>query len=231
MARRKHLTDMNVIVKSHMSLVDPEVADMIRTKYNEQMAAEKKAEKDRRRLHEMRQAAKAGKTAAEPEPKKKAAKAESEAPKEKKAAKPAREKKKAAKTEPVEEPVLEETVEEVVEVEAPEPEQPEKYIPPEKEAPTHRIIVPFTQATPVQPRGKRVTKPKPADETQERKPARGRRKPDAPRVTVQQAPPPEIPVQTPDAKKFGKAKPKHDDLGEKSKHKKAVASTTRRSWR
>lgn len=231
MALRKHLTDMNVIVKSHMSLVEPEVADMIRKKYNEQMAAEKKAEKERRRLHEMRQAAKSGKAAAEPAPKKKAAKAEPEAPKEKKAAKPARARKKAAKAEPVDEPVLDETALEVEEVETPEPEQPEKYVPPKKEAPKHRIIVPFTQATPVQPRGRRVARDKPADETQERRPARGRRRADTPRAAAPQAPPPEIPVQAPDAKKFGKTKAKHDDLGEKSRQKRAVSGATRRSRR
>ena len=66
MALKKHLTDLNVIVKSHMSLVEEDVANLIRRKYNEQMDAEKKAEKDRKRFMEMRQAAKTAKT--EPAP-------------------------------------------------------------------------------------------------------------------------------------------------------------------
>jgi len=34
MALRKHLTDLGVVIKSHMSLIDVEVADKIRMKYN-----------------------------------------------------------------------------------------------------------------------------------------------------------------------------------------------------
>ncbi len=218
-ALREHLTDMNVIVKSHMSLVEAEVADEIRNKYNEQMAAEKKAEKDRRRLVEMRQAAKAEKTEVKAAPKKQSAVEEPEAPKEKKAAKPARDRKKTAKPEPVEEPVLDEADQEEQELETPEPAQPEIYIPPEKEAPKHKIIVPFTQATPVQPRGKRITKAK-TDEAPADKPAISRRRGGAARpAAVPAPPPPEIPIQAADAKKYGKAKPKIDDLGDKSKHK------------
>jgi len=230
-ALREHLTDMNVIVKSHMSLVEAEVADEIRNKYNEQMAAEKKAEKDRRRLVEMRQAAKAEKTEVKAAPKKQSAVEEPEAPKEKKAAKPARDRKKTAKPEPVEEPVLDEADQEEQELETPEPAQPEIYIPPEKEAPKHKIIVPFTQATPVQPRGKRVTKAK-TDEAPADKPARSRRRGGAARpAAVPAPPPPEIPIQAADAKKYGKAKPKIDDLGDKSKHKKALVGTSKRSKR
>lgn len=58
MALKKHLTDLGVITKSHMSLIEEEVAEKIRVKYNEQIDAEKRAEKDRKRFVEMRQAAK-----------------------------------------------------------------------------------------------------------------------------------------------------------------------------
>ncbi len=67
MALKKHLTDLGVNVKSHMSLVEDEVADKIRLKYKEQIDAEKRAERDRKRLIEMRQAAKAQKSAQEVE--------------------------------------------------------------------------------------------------------------------------------------------------------------------
>lgn len=67
MALKKHLTDLGVNVKSHMSLVEDEVADKIRLKYKEQIDAEKRAERDRKRLIEMRQAAKAQKSAQEAE--------------------------------------------------------------------------------------------------------------------------------------------------------------------
>ncbi|MFA5484526.1 MAG: translation initiation factor IF-2 N-terminal domain-containing protein, partial [Candidatus Cloacimonadaceae bacterium] len=58
MALKKHLTDLGVVTKSHMSFIDEEVADKIRAKYNEQVDAEKRAEKDRKKLIELRQQAK-----------------------------------------------------------------------------------------------------------------------------------------------------------------------------
>ncbi|MDD4310425.1 MAG: translation initiation factor IF-2 N-terminal domain-containing protein, partial [Candidatus Cloacimonetes bacterium] len=58
MALKKHLTDLGVNIKSHMSFIEGEVADKIRMKYNEQVDAEKRAEKDRKRLMELRMAAK-----------------------------------------------------------------------------------------------------------------------------------------------------------------------------
>lgn len=125
MALRKHLTDLNVIVKSHMSLVDEEVADLIRRKYNEQMDAEKRAEKERKRVMEMRQAAKTAK--AEPAPEAPEEVAE-EAP-----AKPAKEKKSRKKAEKEPEPLPEtpETTEPEQEEEALEaPIQPESMFRP-----------------------------------------------------------------------------------------------------
>ncbi|HQO17622.1 MAG TPA: translation initiation factor IF-2 N-terminal domain-containing protein, partial [Candidatus Cloacimonas sp.] len=74
MALKKHLTDLGVNVKSHMSLIDDDVANKIRVKYNEQIDAEKRAERDRKRLMEMRQAAKAQLIAQEEESKKAAEK-------------------------------------------------------------------------------------------------------------------------------------------------------------
>ncbi len=58
LALKKHLTDLCVSVKSHMSFIEEDVADKIRNKYNEQIDAEKRAERDRKRLIEMRQAPK-----------------------------------------------------------------------------------------------------------------------------------------------------------------------------
>ncbi len=58
MALKKHLVDLGVITKSHMSLIDEEIANKIRFKYNEQIDAEKRAENDRKRFVEMKQAAK-----------------------------------------------------------------------------------------------------------------------------------------------------------------------------
>nr|HPI26056.1 translation initiation factor IF-2 N-terminal domain-containing protein [Candidatus Cloacimonadota bacterium] len=58
MALKKHLTDLGVITKSHMSIIDEEVANKIREKYNEQVDAEKRAEKDRKKLIELRHQAK-----------------------------------------------------------------------------------------------------------------------------------------------------------------------------
>jgi len=59
MALKKHLTDLGVITKSHMSFIEEEVADKIRNIFNEQINAEKRAEKDRKKLYELRHQAKA----------------------------------------------------------------------------------------------------------------------------------------------------------------------------
>lgn len=213
-ALREHLTDMDVIVKSHMSLVDSKVADEIRNKYNEQIAAEKKAEKDRRRLIEMRQAAKAEKAAIK-----------------KRAAKPSKEKKKAGKPEQVDELVLDKAAKDAQELDAVEPEQPKIYVPPKKAAPKHKIIVPYTQATPVQPRGRRTAKSRATDDAPAKRQARGRRRPAAADADRAKASPPDIPIQALDGKKFGKAKPMADDLAEKSRRRKAVSGASRRSRR
>jgi len=227
MALKKHLTDLGVVTKSHMSFVEEEVADKIREKYNEQIDAEKRAEKDRKKLLEMRQQAKkteaksADKTA-EKASAKKATPVEpsaASAPDKAKevAAKPSKTKTKTepSTTQPEESPAEK----------APEKEVPfaEKQLEKAREdAKKHRekldIRVPYKQATP--PPRKKEPKPKPAE--------RPRR---APRTAAPTPPPPPPPIlDKPDpGKKFGKAKPVHDELGEKSKHKKAVIASSKKT--
>jgi len=50
-ALKKHLSDMGVVVKSHMSPVDEEVVTRIRAKFNEEVAAVKQRQMDRNLLH------------------------------------------------------------------------------------------------------------------------------------------------------------------------------------
>lgn len=50
-ALKKHLSDMGVVVKSHMSPVDDEVVAKIRAKFNEEVAAVKQRQMDRNLLH------------------------------------------------------------------------------------------------------------------------------------------------------------------------------------
>jgi translation initiation factor IF-2 len=54
MALKTHLTALGVATKSHMSFIEDDIADKIRRKYNEQIDAEKKAEKDRKHFIEMK---------------------------------------------------------------------------------------------------------------------------------------------------------------------------------
>lgn len=200
MALKKHLTDLGVHIKSHMSLIDISVADQIRQKYNEQFDAERKAEKDRKRLAEMREAAKAEKEE-KAEKKKKSARAKHE-------------------PEPEEEaPAAEETAEEPA-------EDLEKKKAPQKEGPKAPIIVPYTQATPVKPRGKKAAKPK--TQAEPVKKTGGREKRAKTEETIPGPPPPVKPTVKVSDKKFGKTKPSLEDLGDKSKHKKAKVETAKR---
>jgi len=242
MALRKHLEDLGVTIKSHMSLVDPEVAEKIRIKYKEQMDAEKRAERERKKVAEMRRAARkkekeaaAAATEAEAAPKKKTrAKAKTEEKAEEKAedkapaakAKEAEEPKKAKAPAKKAEPAK---AEEVAEAKEPEVKKPE--------APKHRIIVPHTQATPIKPRKPRA-KPKSYLETQAAKdePAKAKEKPKREAKARKAAPvepktPPPIPAPSKEveSKKFGKTRQTPDDLGEKSRHKKAMMGGARRS--
>lgn len=233
MALKKHLTDLGVNVKSHMSIIEEEVADKIRKKYNEQVDAEKKAEKDRKRLVEMRQAAKAPR----PEP---ARKAKPE---------PEPEPEFEPETEPIPDTLAEAEIEtpeteaeQVAEPVAEEKRKPQKYEPPKKEAPKNRIIVPYTQATPVVTPGGRegarartgVSSGEQRGRPSARPKAEPYRKPDEARKrpgTAEAAKPAVAPAPTAkeiEAKKFGKTKVSHEDLGDKSKHKKAIIGTAKK---
>lgn len=220
MALKKHLTDLGVNIKSHMSLIEEEVADKLRRKFNEQVDAEKKAEKDRKKLIEIRQAAKTKQPEPEiqiePEPK---PKAEKKAP--------------ARHTEPEPEAIQEEAPQTQA-----QPDKPEIYVPPKKEAPKHRIIVPYTQATPVAPRGKEGGgRPRSHQEGQDQRargPVKPRPEPGRKPDQIRKKGEPEQPLATVDvvkeaeAKKFGKAKVNHEELGDKSKHKKAIIGTVKK---
>ena len=233
MALKKHLTDLGVVTKSHMSFIDEEVADKIRAKYNEQVDAEKRAEKDRKKLIELRQQAKkteakaaekAEEVPAEPEPVVETA----EAP----VAKPKKTRKtaKAKEAEPIAHSDSADSEESAEHQEEPTPgseaeESKPSYLEMQEqkareEAKKHResldIRVPYKQATP--PPKAKESKSKPAE-----KPRKSRAS-----TTHTAPPPPPPPVVIPEKKeiekKFGKAKPVHDELGEKSKHKKALIS-------
>ncbi len=205
MALKKHLTDLGVNVKSHMSLVEDEVADKIRLKYKEQIDAEKRAERDRKRLIEMRQAAKAQKSAQEAE----TIKAEEPVP-------------------PVAEPVKE-----VPKKEEPKPvKEPEKKAPiPVKEKPAEGKPKEKPHK-PVPEKPKAVPKPKPeVIPSKTAAPAKPepwkKQEPSAPSIKPIPTPP-SVEIKK-EEKKFGKAKISHEELGEKSKHKKAIISSTKKA--
>jgi translation initiation factor IF-2 len=213
MALKKHLTDLGVNVKSHMSLIDEEVADKIRIKYKEQVDAEKRAERDRKRLIEMRQAAKAKQETPEPE----------------------------AKKEPE---IIAPVVEQITVV--PEPEEVKPIAEPEKkvakpvqEKAEERTLKPAPQKEkPVSPpKYSKPSKPEvvaPKPSTLHKKDAgkteQYKHKPSAQKGTkpVVVAPVPE-PIKEVEERKFGKAKVSHEELGEKSKHKKAIISSSKKA--
>ncbi|MGC9361499.1 MAG: translation initiation factor IF-2, partial [Candidatus Syntrophosphaera sp.] len=97
---------------------------------------------------------------------------------------------------------------------------------PKKEGPKAPIIVPYTQATPVKPRGKKAAKPKTQAEPVKR--SGGREKRAKTEETIPEPPPPVKPAPKVSDKKFGKTKPSLEELGEKSKHKKAKVETAKR---
>jgi len=220
MALKKHLTDLGVNVKSHMSLIEEEVADKIRMKYNEQIDAEKRAERDRKRLIEMRQAAKAKHDMPVPE-------IEVPAPVEEVVDAPIIE----TKPEPEPEPEPETKPEPKV-VETPKPEEvlrpaPTKvksFFETRNETQTRRPSGPPPSGRPSGPpssgrpdsRGRGTYDP--------------RKRPDsahtAPKPTI--PPPGDLKKET-EEKKFGKAKVSHEELGDKSKHKKALITSTKKT--
>lgn len=243
MALKKHLIDLGVVTKSHMSFIEDEVADKIRKKYNEQVDAEKRAERERKKFIEMRQAAKQKHEdivipeptpAPEPAPKTaaKAKPVQAHEPEEQVFSQP--------ESQPEVKPEVQPEVHEPVKAHEPAPQ-------PKVEAPKHRIIVPYTQATPIQPRGPREKgKPKSYLETQAPKggpskpaaPGRGRpdtrprpdtRKPADGPAEIKPVPVTPVAGKEVDTKKFGKAKVSHEELGDKSKHKKAIITSTKKT--
>lgn len=205
MALKKHLTDLGVNVKSHMSLVEDEVADKIRLKYKEQIDAEKRAERDRKRLIEMRQAAKAQKSAQEAE----TIKAEEPVPP---VAEPVKEVPKKEEPKPVKEPEKKTPIpvkEKPVEV------KPEEK--PHKPAPEKPKAVPKPKPEVIPPKTAAPAKPEP----------RKKQEPSAPSIKPIPTPP-SVEIKK-EEKKFGKAKISHEELGEKSKHKKAIISSTKKA--
>ncbi len=205
MALKKHLTDLGVNVKSHMSLVEDEVADKIRLKYKEQIDAEKRAERDRKRLIEMRQAAKAQKSAQEVE----TIKTEEPVPP---VAEPVKEVPKKEEPKPVKEPEKETPIpvkEKPVEV------KPEEK--PHKPAPEKPKAVPKPKPEVIPPKTAAPAKPEPWK----------KQEPSAPSIKPIPTPP-SVEIKK-EEKKFGKAKISHEELGEKSKHKKAIISSTKKA--
>ena len=205
MALKKHLTDLGVNVKSHMSLVEDEVADKIRLKYKEQIDAEKRAERDRKRLIEMRQAAKAQKSAQEAE----TIKAEEPVPP---VAEPVKEVPKKEEPKPVKEPEKKTPI--------PVKEKPAEGKPkekPHKPVPEKPKAVPKPKPEVIPPKTAAPAKPEPWK----------KQEPSAPSIKPIPTPP-SVEIKK-EEKKFGKAKISHEELGEKSKHKKAIISSTKKA--
>jgi len=238
MALKTHLTALGVVTKSHMSFIEDEIAEKIRSKYNEQINAEKKAEKERKHFIEMKHqaAAKAkhdAEVAAQPQPQPE------------------------VEEEVIEEPAVQEQETQTV---SKEPIVTQHAVPGRQkvEPAVTDIRVPFKQHQPAPragaQRGKPQYKDRPRSQAggpkgsdrsapgstgrdyrqtgsapdQRRRPDYQQRRPDSAVTT-----PPRKPVagttQAPAAapkiseiKKFGKTKISHEELGDKSKHRKAI---------
>ncbi len=258
MALKKHLTDLGVNVKSHMSLIEDDVANKIRVKYNEQIDAEKRAERDRKRLMEMRQAAKAQHIAQEEESKKAAEKVPpvqepvKETPKEEEPI-PEKETEKITAEPEIEKPAEEKPAEHppkpIVETPKTDVQPKQEHIQPKPEKGYRQEHI---QPKPekgyrqehIQPKPERGYKPDHIQPKPERgyKPERFQPKPDqrkgdqrrkketgVPPVKQVAVPPAIEPAKEPEVKKFGKGKISHEELGDKSKHKKAIISSTKKA--
>lgn len=248
LALKKHLADLGVNIKSHMSFIEADVADKIRMKYNEQIDAEKRAERDRKRLIEMRQAAKT-----KPEPVSPFADVVAEpSPEVSEVVEPeihdpeVKEHKTTAKEDNVPKPKSVETDEIVSPI--------AEVTPPQPEAPKHEVLprrTPYQQATPPS----RSTQQQPAPVTRtpyqqatpprqgqnqqrsgyQSKPNDNRRpqqdyskRPERP-SSAKPALPPVTDIKKPvEQKQFGKVKVTHEELGDKSKHKKAIITSTKK---
>lgn len=217
MALKKHLTDLGVSVKSHMSFIEDEVADKIRMKYNEQIDAEKRAERDRKRLIEMRQAAKAKHDAppiVEPSPEP-VPTVEPEAPA------PIPEEIKAEESQPEQlvaqpepKPVAQEPERRHEPVSKPAAERPKSFFESRQDSSQRRA--------PSHPTGGRPDTRKGPSDT--------RRRPEVPVAVPKAATPSAADLKKEAVEvKFGKTKVSHEELGDKSKHKKALISSTKKT--
>ncbi|MDD2229140.1 MAG: translation initiation factor IF-2 [Candidatus Cloacimonetes bacterium] len=232
MALKKHLADLGVIVKSHMSFIEAEVAEKIRKKYNEQIDAEKRADKDRKRLIEMRHAAKAKLEEAPPQAEKTeeqtyqdiAAEQDSivQVPVPHESKTPDEEAAKADKSQ-ITHPKADEPQQPII-------ERPKSFLDTKPDSTTRRT--PYKQAVP--PPRTSTHRPSASPQQQQRPDNRRptqdyRKRPDS---TPPQKP---LAVATPELKKpleqkqFGKVKVNHEELGDKSKHKKALITSTKKS--
>lgn len=266
MALKTHLSALGVSTKSHMSFIEDEVASKIRSKFNEQINAEKQAEKDRKHFIEMKHQA--------------AVKAKHDA--------------EAVEEKPViEEPVIEQPQEaELIQQESVQPKPAKEVIvtqhavpeKPKQDTPPRDIRVPYQQYKPTPkppstdqpPRGQyrdrqqghyqdqprrqsgpyqpstrtpdsgrgRDTRPGDAGRGRDTRPSQdGRpdtrkrpdmppRRPGAPGSTPARKSTDTTPViptdKAAEVKKFGKSKISHEELGEKSKHRKALIYQTKK---
>ncbi len=238
LALRKHLSDLGVTTKNHMSLVDEDVAERIRLKYNEQIDAEKRAERDRKRLIDLKHAAK-HKTELPVEPLPEVSMEKLPRPV-------------STKEKPMPKPDP---------IPAPTPEPQESPVSPESTAdidssqktePTKSLIegMRIIEIKPQPPRGEH-RRPKSYLETQrstDRQPKKlyertprpiapkrpDGKKPDDATIPISTLghkaaiPAAEAGVKEADIKKFGKVKISHEELGEKSKHRKALLKTAKK---
>lgn len=187
MALKKHLQDIGVTIKSHMSIIEADVADLIRKKYIEQVDAEKRAERERKKIRDMRQQAKqkaaTASSVSRGESRRSRRGSRAEKAPAAAAAPVAAEANEAAKPE-VTPPLAPEAVLEQVQapvqptIQTPQPPAPQPVAEPIPEQPKLRIIVPYTQATPEKPRKRDGGKPRSYVETQREKAARPKTKPD-----------------------------------------------------
>lgn len=236
MALKTHLTALGVVTKSHMSFVEDEIADKIRMKYKEQIDAEKKAEKDRKHFIEMKhQAAVKAKQEAElaAQPPKQEEKPEEEEtrPEEEEAGKHKKERKEIAVTQ---HQVSTRTKEAspVRDIRVPH----KQYQPPARpKTDSEQGRGPYKDRPRNRPSGQPQREGRPST-TQPEYPKRPDYQTRKPSTTVSTPPRKPAAVGTApvtltkdtEVKKFGKSKISHEELGEKSKHRKAQIEFTKK---
>jgi len=244
MALKKHLADLGVNIKSHMSFIEAEVAEKIRMKYNEQIDAEKRAERDRKRLIEMRQAAKSKPEPVSPfaeivdvpvkdEPIVETVEPSKPVAKEHKA--PVKEEKTTAASDDAVKPVQEEKP---AQPETPKHEALPRRTPYQQATPPSRtqpqqpapvVRTPYQQATPPR-QGQSQPRPpyQPRPNDNRRPPQDYNKRPERPGVAKPVMPPIADIKKPVEQKQFGKVKVNHEELGDKSKHKKAIITSTKK---